>query len=523
MSVELVKKSLLLNRGRKRESAQVIKERDLIVPDGKPDMQKVLQMDGKLDIEQIEVQQDRIIYKGKVELTILYVPDKNPMTISTMKSTIPLEDFIIVEGVDKEHGVKLNYSIGHLHWNVLNERKVNVKVIVQLDVDALESHTAEVVVGYESLEPIQVKKQAVCFSKKSNIKEEKMILKDDLAVPSGKPSIGEILKTDIVISDKEIRRTDEEIFYSGNMNVSTLYKVQGDEETIEMMHHQVPFSSAIEYPRADDEEFCDCSLDVFQQYVQVIPDLDGEDRILEVEAVIKAEATSIDAVRAEIVRDIYCPGKKVEVTDQTSDYMNLLHKVDTCMLKKESIIFEETVPDNETIFSICMQPVIEDTLIKENSVDISGVVEVKVTYITEEATQKLATTSSVIPFTEQVEVMGIDPKSVPVVSSTVEDIRILTQGKREVAVEFKICNKLEVYHKESLYLLENVELEEIDVEDLKKLPSMTIYTVKKGDSYWSIAKKYNTTLKEIKELNDIDLDADLYPGQKIMILKKVNY
>ncbi|HHX60504.1 MAG TPA: DUF3794 domain-containing protein [Epulopiscium sp.] len=523
MSVELVKKSLLLNKGTKRECAQVIKERDLIVPDGKPDMQKVLQMDGKLDIEQIEVQQDRIIYKGKVDIIILYVPENNPMTICTMKSTIPLEDFIIVEGVDKDHGVKLNYSIGHLHWNVLNERKINVKVIIQLEADATQTHMAEVVVGCNSLEPIQTRTQNVYFSKKSNLKEEKMILKDDLAVPSGKPSIGEILRTEITISDKEIRRTDEEIFYSGNLNIATLYKVQDDSENIEMMHHQIPFSSAIEYIREEDEEFYDCDLEISQQYFQIIPDLDGEDRILEIEAVIKAEASTIDAVKAEIINDIYCPGKNIEITDSTSDFMNLLHKADACIPKKETILFEETVPDNETIYSICMKPIVEDTMIKDNSLEINGVVEVKVIYTTQEATQKLASTSAVISFTQTIEVAGIDQKSIPVVTSKVEDIRILTQGKREVVVEFKICNKIEVYEKKSIYLLENVELEDINIEDLKKLPSMTIYTVKKGDSYWSIAKKYNTTLEEIKELNEIDLDAALYPGQKIMILKKVNY
>lgn len=523
MSVELVKKSLLLNKGTKKECAQVIKERDLIVPDGKPDMQKVLQMDGKLDIEQMEVQQDRVIYKGKVELTILYVPENNPMTICTMKSTIPLEDFIIVEGVDKDHGVKLNYSIGHLHWNVLNERKVNVKVIIQLEVGATETYMAEIVVGCDSPEPIQTKKQKVYFSNKSNIKEEKMILKDDLAVPSGKPSIGEVLRTEMTISDKEIRRTDEEIFYSGNLNIATLYKAQNDAENIEMMHHQIPFSSAIEYVRKDDEEFYDCDLDISQQYVQIIPDLDGEDRILEIEAVIKAEASTIDAVRAEIIKDIYCPGKNIEITDSTSDFMNLLHKVNTCVAKKETIAFEETAPDNETIYSICMKPIVEDTVIRDNSLEINGVVEVKVIYITQEATQKLASTSAVIPFMQEIELMEIDQDSIPMVTSKVEDIRILTQGKREVAVEFKVCNMIEVYNKQPLYLLENVELEDIDIEDLKKLPSMIIYTVKKGDSYWSIAKRYNTTLEEIKELNEIDLDAELYPGQKIMILKKVNY
>ena len=89
MSVELIKESLMLNHGIKRESAQVIKEKDLIVPDGKPDMQKVLQMDGKLEIEQMEVQQDRITYKGKIELTILYVPENSATSICTMKGTLP--------------------------------------------------------------------------------------------------------------------------------------------------------------------------------------------------------------------------------------------------------------------------------------------------------------------------------------------------------------------------------------------------------------------------------------------------
>ena len=523
MSVELVKKSLLLSKGTKKECAQVIKERDLIVPDGKPDMQKVLQMDGKLDIEQMEVQQDRVIYKGKVEIVILYVPETNSKSICTMKSTIPLEDFIIVEGVDKDHGVRLNYSIGHLHWNVLNERKLNVKTIIQLDVDATETQIAEVVIGCDSDQPLQTRKQNVYFSKKSNIKEEKMILKDDLAVPSGKPSIGEILRTEVTISDKEIRRTDEEMFYSGNLNVATLYKVQNDSENIEMMHHQIPFSSAIEYIRKDDEEFYDCDLDIAQQYVQVIPDLDGEDRILEIEAVIKAEASTIDAIRAEIINDIYCPGKNIEITDKTSDFMNLLHKVDLCIPKKETILFEETAPDNETIYSICMKPTVEEILIKDNGLVVEGAVEVKVIYTTQEATQKLASTTTVIPFTQEVEVTGIEENSIPMVTSKVEDIRILTQGKREVVVEFKICNKIEVYNKQSLYLIENVEIEDIDIEDLKKLPSMIIYTVKKGDTYWNIAKKYNTTLEEIKELNEIDLDAQLYPGQKLMILKKVNY
>ena len=522
MSVELIKKSLVLNRGIKKEYAQIIKEKDLIVPDGKPDMQKVLQMDGKLEIEQIEVQQDRVVYKGKVELAILYLPENNPIVICTMKGTIPIEDFMIVEGIDKEHAVKLSYSMEHLHWNVLNERKVNVKAIIQLDVSASQHQTVDVSVDCECKEPIQIKKQEVCFSKKGNLKEEKMILKDDLTVPSGKPNVGEVLRTDIQISDVETRRTDEEIFYSGNLNIATLYKVQNEEETIEMIFHKIPFSSAVECIREESEDFFDCHLSVAQQYVQVTPDLDGEDRILETEIIMKVETSTIGSVRAEIIGDIYCPGKDMVITDQTDDFINLLHKTDTCMLKKETISFEDTAPDNEAVYSICMKSIVEEKVIKDGQLELNGIVDVKVIYTTQEPAGKLAYTSTAIPFTQTIEVEDIDTNSIPMVVSKVEDVALLTQGKREVVVEFKICNKIEVYHKQSLYMLQGVEMSDIDLEDLKKLPSMIVYTVKKGDSYWSIAKRYNTTVDEIAAINEIDVNAVLYPGQKIMILKKVN-
>ena len=55
MSVELIKKPITLDEMTKKESVQVIKERDLIVPDGKPDMQSVVQIDGRINMDQIDV------------------------------------------------------------------------------------------------------------------------------------------------------------------------------------------------------------------------------------------------------------------------------------------------------------------------------------------------------------------------------------------------------------------------------------------------------------------------------------
>ena len=72
MSVELIKKPITLDEMTKRESIQVIKERDLIVPDGKPDLQSIMQLDGEVCIDQIDISQDRIMYRGRINACILY-------------------------------------------------------------------------------------------------------------------------------------------------------------------------------------------------------------------------------------------------------------------------------------------------------------------------------------------------------------------------------------------------------------------------------------------------------------------
>ena len=48
----------------------------------------------------------------------------------------------------------------------------------------------------------------------------------------------------------------------------------------------------------------------------------------------------------------------------------------------------------------------------------------------------------------------------------------------------------------------------------------TTYEIKKGDTLYQISKEYNVNTKLLAELNGINLDDYIYPGQTLLVPKK---
>ena len=65
------------------------------------------------------------------------------------------------------------------------------------------------------------------------------------------------------------------------------------------------------------------------------------------------------------------------------------------------------------------------------------------------------------------------------------------------------------------------EVEEIPYseEEISRIPSITGYIVKSGDTLWNIAKHYGTTIEKMKQYNE-NLTEPLETGQKFVPVKR---
>ena len=523
MSVELIKKPITLDERARRECVQVIKERDLIVPDGKPDMQSVIQIDGNICIDQVDVMQDRITYKGVINVCILYHSVDNSKCVYMMKGTIPVEDFVIMDGVDSDQKIDFDYDVEHMSYNILNERKINVKAILQINVAATASKDTNVITDVNTEGPVQTKEEEIEIVSLGNEKEDKVIVKEDLTVPANKPCIGEILKSSVQIKDEQVKRTDSEIKYNGMLEIATMYKVSGEDD-IQVVTHRVPFEGSIDMPQEDEEMYWNCELSVQPSYMQVAADYDGEDRIIECEFIVSAKYENYNKSSYDTVSDIYCPGKKINTKEKQLDYMNLKDKVKLEIPKKEAVAIEEGLPEDVEVFCVEVKPTVEDKEVHDHSVTLQGIMEFKILLLTRtEDTSSVETIVNMVPFTQEVETSQMPQNTVILPKVKAKDVNVYAQTKREIVLEYLLDCMVDVYEECVLNILEEVDIEDMSKEELDNYPSMTVYQVKKGDTLWNLAKRFNTTVKDIQELNDIDVPENLREGQKIIILKKVRF
>ena len=58
------------------------------------------------------------------------------------------------------------------------------------------------------------------------------------------------------------------------------------------------------------------------------------------------------------------------------------------------------------------------------------------------------------------------------------------------------------------------------IDDVFNNPYYIAYEIKKGDTLYQISKEYNVNTKLLAQLNGLELDDYIYPGQTILIPKK---
>ena len=111
-------------------SSQILLEGDIIVPDSKPDLQEILRCQGNVKIREKRVTDDRISFSGDLEISVLYRAKNGERPLYAMQASLPLEDFLHIDGLEKDMETSLDAAPEHLDCQIINDRKIGVKAVL---------------------------------------------------------------------------------------------------------------------------------------------------------------------------------------------------------------------------------------------------------------------------------------------------------------------------------------------------------------------------------------------------------
>ena len=520
MANELVREKIFLDQSVGKESTQILLEGDIIVPDVKPDMALLLQMEPKVMIERVEVSTDRVSFIGQLSISVLYIAKTAEKPVHTMTLSAPVDDFINMDGVSKDHWVTAKADLVNVDYKMLNDRKLNYRAIVNITVVAERSDVHEMVVHIHDVSENQLLKTQININRTIENKSDRFTVKDQISIPSNKPNIREVLICSSAIANKDVRLSAGRVSITGDILLTTLYRGDNEDRLIEFVENEIPFSSHIDVNDALEDMFADADLQILDEYVQVRSDSDGEDRQLELEITIGINMKVYSSEALQILEDAYLINKKLGFTKAKLTYPRLVCRNRNQATIKEVVQLATGSPDMLQIFRVKGTPHLDEVKIADDKAIVEGVIDTDILYVAESDETPLFSFKTVVPYRQVIEVKGAVPDMQVNMDISVDHASFNMLSGWETEVRFQLSFNAQVIEEQEVHVINHVTFEDMDMAELDKMASMTVYIVQKEDTLWTIAKRYNTAIDELMSVNELEGHL-IVPGQKLLILKKV--
>lgn len=516
--IDIIKKEIKLDRTIANETTQILLEGDIIVPDIKPDVSLILQADSNVVIEKTEPTLDRINFTGKLNIQLLYLAKSGERPVHSMSITQPIEDFINMDGITKDTWVNLKADIANVEYTIINERKINYKALIDLNITGVTKDYHQVVTEIEGVPQAQQQRKVLNVSKSVATKNDRFAIKESLTVPSGKPSIAEILGTSVEIRNQDVRVTTGGVQITGELNVTTLYKGD-DERLLDFMEHDIPFTSTVEMDEATEEMFGDATLTIFDKYIQVAQNDDGEDKVIDLEVSIGVNAKINTKEDMEFLEDAYSTLENLQIESETVTYPRFVVRNRNQNSIKEIVTLPAHCPDIVQVFKAKGRAILDEVKVLQDKVVAEGVIEADILYIAKSDDMPLFSYRTDLPYRQVIETPGTQPGMDVSVDISVDGIHFNMLSEREI--ELRVTTTFNTFVSENMQanIIKNIEIGEFDQDALDKMASITVYVVQKGDTLWKIAKRYHTSVNELVALNNLDSPDVISTGQKLIILK----
>ena len=517
--MELKKEKIFMKKNTGNSQLQITLEEDFNVPDSKPDVEKIVTVDGVIDFVEKNIVNGKLLLKGTLQFDVLYISHESEQLVHSIQGKVEFDEMVNMDHITERSDVQVKWELEDLNISLINSRKISVKSLLALTCSAWELYEEEFTVEVEEGKKCQCKYNSMDVTEMKIDKKDLLRLKETFYLPSGKPNIYQVLYQNISLQGMEIRPMDGQILVRGEMHVFVLYSTREDGEKIAYYQGEQPFYSTLPCEGCAENMILQMDYSVQNKELQIQEDQDGEERLLEVDVALNLNFSLYEERQVQYLQDLYSVDQELHLETEHVNYRHLAMKNNTQKRITEQMVLE--APQNP-ILQIChsMGTIqMDEILWEDQEISVEGSVAIKILYLGEEDAWPVGEVKVNVPFSHKIEGVGTKEHKHFEVTPRLAQLGVVLLGKD--TLEIKMAIDMETIVFESIPQEKIVEVSEEDFlqEQLEQMPGMVGYLVQKDEDLWTIAKKFHVTVDSICALNLLE-DETVAEGYKLLLARE---
>lgn len=501
------------------DKTQFITEGEISLAENNCDIDSILRWDASIIPLETTYENNCINFSGTVNINILCT-EKNK-NIHLISKDIPITETIPAESTDSTVFVDIRAVISDLRCRKLSNKKISYKISAELWGSYGTPEETDVITSIDDIPKEQQHFETIETTTTQCCSKEIFKITEDIALPPSKPPIGEVLSLEGTFANTEYKGAEDSIDIKGDLLLTLLYtSAEGDFP--EVYEFDIPFKENIPSENTDEKSIIKAFLYIKDCFYNISEDEDGESRIINIDADILACTHTSEKNQYKILEDAYVPGSEITFDTYPLDYSMPAPLFRAQCPVKETVTLNEDDPDMLQIFSSCGNVYIDNITLTNNKITIEGIINTDILYITGNDNEPVACHSDTVPFYQTIDARGANENMTADVSTSISHIGFNMLSDRELEMRCAINTVVWLNSSITKDIITDFNMCPLPPGATDKIPGIILYTVKKGDTLWKLAKRFNTTIKDIAELNNIENPDLIYPGEKFIIVKNTN-
>lgn len=538
---DVISNHLKLTDIRKLPAIKLVVEEDILVPDVKPDLASILSMEAsvKLSDRQISVGAqgtEQVKLAGDLMVCTLYQPDRigEDGAVIAIESRIPFKEEREVRA-EASSELELSAAVEDISFTVVNERKFRVRAAVSICIKEYRALTLELFEGIRE-EEVQMLSETIHMTDVALRKRDTIELAEELPLKDAEGDAGKILCCDVSVVENHKQITAEKAVINGTAYVNAMYlpEKKGEDDAEDenrpprepsLFQGKMEFTQFIKFSDTETAElagqnFSGSRVGFRVEKTELLPSRNEENgnACFALNMNIETTLELYKDVETNVVTDVYHHLKEMHYDTQEISTMNLKGSGVSEISVREIINIPEQYGGVDKVSFLTGHVKDVKESVEPGKSITEGVVSLSLICAAADENHTPFSLHKDAAFRSAIDIPGIQSDMETDGGVRIKELWCDKINNRQIEINAGLVVNATVSNREKHPLIGNVSFVELP-EKTGEEPGMILCIAQEGDNVWRIAKKYRTTIENVKKINGISEDSELRPGTKLLIVR----